>query len=121
MKPKYRRKHLRILLMSAICAMAISAIGVSSAEAITVQRYFLGYIAGGGHADGPRHTLASNVASSGGGQVCVGQLNSSGNWVGGYDCGTPNVVKYYCVCALYYPRVHNGQGYTQAIAADSTW
>ena len=105
--------------MLAVIAV-LSIVGTASA---TTQRYWLGYVAGGGGEIGPRHTLAWNVGSASANDVCLGQLNASGAWTGSYECSGSAVStsKEYCQCALYYPKVHNGRGSTQLLVADSVW
>lgn len=112
----------------AICAIATVAVfsAVAPALALTSTDYWTGYIGPFGSQDGARHTLKYNVVSSGPpsyGQVCAGQLNSSGTWTGSYKCSTTghSTTKEYCQCNLYYPRVHSSESFTQNLAGTSIW
>lgn len=122
MKNIIGRNRMRALLLAGVCAMAVMAVGASSASA---QYYCWGTFSAGSGCLGPRHTLIANyVADPAGGaspRVCAGQHNSSGNWTGSYACGYGGAIKNYCQCNLYYPKAHNGDSYSFYMGGDSAW
>lgn len=124
MKNTVRRNRLRILVLASVCAMALSAVAAGPASA-TLENYCWGNYAAGTGCLGPRHTLINNYAAEPAGgaspRVCAGQHNSAGNWTGSYVCGYGGAVHGYCQCALYYPKAHNGDGYTFYMGGQSQW
>lgn len=124
MRSRVGRSRLRILLLAVVCAIAVSAVGAGSASA-TQQDYAWGYYTAGSGQTGPRHTLISNIAAepSGGAspRVCAGQHDANGYWTGSYVCGYGGAIHNYCHCALYYPKAHNGDGYTFYMGGRSEW
>lgn len=47
--------------------------------------------------------------------------DANGNWTGSYACGYGGAIKNYCQCALYYPKAHNGDGYSFYMGGRSHW
>lgn len=91
------------------CAVVLAAclfggvVGVASAT--NIDPYCVNVtLAGGGHCDGPRHTLWENEAD--GILPCAGQLDQNGNWTGSYACGSTQAWGCYSLVLLY-PRLHN--------------
>jgi hypothetical protein len=99
------------VVLSCAAAMA-AAVALAGATSYTYCSTILGP---GDHCDGPRHSLTANQAYDdfGSDRVCAGAVDTSGSFYGSYACGYGFAQHCYSGANLLYPRLHNGEGFSQ--------
>ena len=110
-----RLRSTRALLLAFAIAGALVGFLVASQGASGYGvNYCVGWIQSGASCEGPNHTLVANVAWDGGGTgqwVCEIAQNGSGQYIGGWGCGSGSAETCYPGNQLLHGWIANGSPY----------
>jgi hypothetical protein len=103
--------EVQVVLLSALAALAVAA----SLAGATSYNYCSTVLGPFDHCDGARHSLTANQAHDdfGADRVCAGAVDTSGSFYGSYACGYGFAEHCYSGANLLYPRLHNGESFSQ--------